>query len=170
MGYSVGRIEVAGPGLWASRSIPKIGWKCEDILDVSPDVELCQMCKVTEVRFVHVMCHDRYPFYLRCGSICAGRIGGDIAAALERERRLALTLALRYRNWLRREWTVSPKGNLTYRTETHVVTVYPHNFYEGCWSCSVAVNGKVHFSKFAYATIDDARIGCLNGVMALLEG
>ncbi len=100
---------------WKNPDIPKHAWKNESIFDLEHDRVICEMCNTTEIRYVHVMKHEKYSKTLEVGCICAGKLEGDEKKAREREKD--------HINWLKRKqnrasklrneenWRVSKQGN-----------------------------------------------------------
>jgi hypothetical protein len=69
-------------GKWLRDDVPHTGWRC---IEVNDHGAVCEMCEVTEVRYVHVMQHERYPLRLDCGCVCAGFMAEDPATEELRE-------------------------------------------------------------------------------------
>ena len=44
-------------GLWRDPAIPKAGWECIAVNDQGEPSDICEMCQVAEIRYVHVMVH-----------------------------------------------------------------------------------------------------------------
>lgn len=146
---------------------PLSDWYCDHIYDVADEdadadnIELftCELCNCPQVRFVHVMRHEKYFEAIEVGCICAGIMEGDILAAKERER-LMKNRAKRKRNFPNRHWKRNWHGNLylTYQDTTVFINRRENNRY------SVYVNGKTaytykgrpldNFDAAAYAAFD----------------
>jgi hypothetical protein len=46
-----------GTGKWSRAGVPHKGWECVDVEDLENDRAICEMCEVTEIRYVHTMVH-----------------------------------------------------------------------------------------------------------------
>lgn len=98
------------------------GWYCIEVYDMADDdgevtaFATCELCRCSQVRYVHVMHHDNYFENVEVGCICAGIMEGDILAAKERER-LLKNRAKRKQNFPSRKWHETKNGNyyLTYK-------------------------------------------------------
>lgn len=98
-------------GKWSEGGVPHTGWSCHDMEDLGPDnTEVCDMCEVTEIRFVHIMGHPDYPDSLRCGCVCAGRMEENKVRARGRERDIQKR-AGRRRRFPSLKWKTSKNGN-----------------------------------------------------------
>jgi len=117
-------------GKWANSGVPKAGWEFAGMVDLGDPSAICEMCEVQEIRYVHYMDHWDYPDTLRCGVICAGRMGGDAAAARARddEMRRQATRAARKGKWLGRNWRESAAGNAFLNTGGFNVVVYERGY------------------------------------------
>lgn len=101
-------------GKWLRDDVPHTGWHC---VEVNNNGGVCEMCEVTNVSYVHVMRHERWPLSLECGCVCAGFMAEDPATERLRELlykwRAALLAArtpaekLRRKHWRR---TAVPPG------------------------------------------------------------
>src|SRR4051794_12220886 len=90
--------------------VPKGGGACVDVTDLEGPYEICAMCEIQQIRFVHTMRHPEYPDELDCGCICAGHMEGDMSAARARETKMRHR-ADRKDRWLDRQWRRSKQGN-----------------------------------------------------------
>jgi hypothetical protein len=78
--------ETTNLGRWSEPGVPHKGWECLDVEDLGEgNTEMCGMCGVAEVRFVHIMRHENLADELRCGIVCAGNMEGDLGRAKARE-------------------------------------------------------------------------------------
>jgi hypothetical protein len=114
--------EGRGCGLWRIAGVPHTGWCCIDMEDMGSPCEVCEMCEVVVIRYVHVMTHEDYPRALRCGCICAGHMETDRAGARKREGALKNRMKRR-ETWLGRSWRTSAKGNMYVRSNGLVAVV-----------------------------------------------
>jgi hypothetical protein len=117
-------------GKWGDGAVPKRGWALVNSFDAleegEGDLQICEMCEIQEIRYVHVMVHPGYaPGQLECGCICAGVMSGDPARVVETEARLR-QLAGRRARWLsRKSWKVSARGNSYINDRELNGVVYP---------------------------------------------
>lgn len=123
---------MTAPGLWGDPGVPKRGWTCVDIKDLSPpgdydysdrNYPTCEMCEVATIRFVHTMRHPDYPRELEVGCVCAGHMEQSLKRAKEREAALKKHAASR-KKWLTRKWRVSQKGNQYIRASGFLAVVF----------------------------------------------
>jgi hypothetical protein len=78
--------KAGGLGKWRQRGIPHKGWECVHVYELDRgDQQTCEMCETAKIHFVHVMRHANYEGELEVGSVCAGHMQEDLAAARERE-------------------------------------------------------------------------------------
>jgi len=151
-------------GRWAEPGVPHIGWRCTDIYDNDGDMQLCEMCQVAEIRYVHVMEHPTFPETLEVGCICAGHMEQDYAAAQDREKRVRRQSSQRAR-WLTRQWRTSRNGNpyLRLRDGFHLV-VFPK--HEGGWSARITRSDTAQSwqARRFYPTEEAAKLGAFNAL------
>lgn len=143
-------------GLWRDPAIPKAGWECIAVNDQGEPSDICEMCQVAEIRYVHVMVHPDHAAMLRVGCICAGRMEGAPEAARARERPMRRRAA-RLDRFLARAWRRSARGNEWTRVRGLHVVVYPRGKR---WS--FAVEGR-HCGQ-AYATTTEAKAAAFAGL------
>lgn len=104
---------------------PLTGWTCEYVYDVADgdddvtELATCELCRCTQVRFIHVMVHPDFYEKIEVGCICAGIMEGDILGAKEREREMK-NRAKRKQHFPNRRWHQARNGNLylTYQGQT----------------------------------------------------
>lgn len=111
-------------GKWSELGVPKFGWSCVDVDDLGEPSQICEMCGVAEVRYIHVMHHPEYPEELLVGCICAEHMEQDYVRPREREKRMR-TLAARRKTWGGRQWRVSGRGNLYLNTDGYNLVIVP---------------------------------------------
>ncbi len=70
-------------GKWSDPGIPRKGWMCGDLEDLSG---VCGMCETQEIRYVHYMQHPRFEGLIGAGCDCASRMSEDYEGAKDRER------------------------------------------------------------------------------------
>jgi hypothetical protein len=158
-------------GKWENPNVPKKGWACIDIYDDVGDngdgededlTFLCQMCEAKLIRYVHVMTHPAYEGELEVGCICAGHMELEPGAAVERERAFK-NRALRRRNWTRRQWRTSRKGNPFIRVNGFVISVFPQR---GGWGGVITDNftGQTLFAKRIYVHENAAKLAAFDAM------
>ena len=146
--------------LWKDPSVPKEGWTCESVVDLNPDeapgdsvqYETCQMCGHEQIRFVHTMTHPQYFGALDTGCICAGHMSGDLDGSKESETRLKRK-ASRRKNWNKRRWRISQRGNEFLNVDNVNITIFPSKSNHQRWRFGVAGD----FSVNSYDSVADAK-------------
>ena len=98
-------------GKWSQQGVPHKGWECVGMEDLGGLDGICEMCETTPIRYVHHMEHPDYGAVLGVGSVCAGNMEEDYAAAQERERK-GQSMAGRRTRWMNGGWRTSANGNL----------------------------------------------------------
>ena len=150
-------------GKWTQPGVPHKGWTCVDIEDLGEPDHICEMCEVTEVRYVHVMEHLDYQT-LRVGCICAGHMEEDLVGARKREEAFKASRVRRAR-WLTREWRVSGSGNEYLNADGFNVVVYP---VKGGFGARVLHRETEwsRFSKRVYPTMERAKLAAFDAMIA----
>jgi hypothetical protein len=158
--------ETGALGKWGDPSVPKRGWICGGIDDLREDRAICEMCEVTEIRFVHYMSHTGYDD-LAVGCICAGHMEQDTAAAKARERHL-VNAARRRARWISRAWRTSGKGNEYLNTDGFNVVVFPK---QGGWSSVIKhiASGETIFAKRNYPSVDGAKLAGFDRMIFMIN-
>jgi hypothetical protein len=116
-----------GRGKWGIKGIPHKDWDCLDVYDLfattdSREYAICEMCEEREIRFIHVMRHDKYPNNLLCGCVCAEHMWGmGMAKRLEKEVRLRSKRRFNFPDLL--SWKISKKGNPHIKKNGYHITV-----------------------------------------------
>ena len=110
-------------GKWSLPGVPHRGWQLVDFEDLGDLVGTCEMCETQSIRYVHYMEHPDYPDGLGVGSVCAGHMEGDYAAARQREQR-ARALPTRQSRWMNAKWRQSQKGNLYINRKGFNIVLY----------------------------------------------
>lgn len=110
-------------GKWAQPGVPKKGWSCIDTSDLEEPSQICEMCEGSEIRYVHYMQHPNYPDVLEVGCICAEHMEQDYVRPKERESKLK-NAASRRKNWHKKTWKISAKGNFYINTDGFNLTVF----------------------------------------------
>lgn len=59
-----------------------------DMIDNKEADFKCELCGCNDVRYIHVMENEDFPYELQVGCICAGIMEDDILAAQERDRKI----------------------------------------------------------------------------------
>ena len=116
-------------GLWREAGVPHKGWRCVDMEDLRADdpeaeLDICDMCRVQEIRYVHQMRHPDYPQQLAVGCVCAEKMEDDYQAPRRREAPLR-SRAARRAKWLKLKWRRSARGNDFIKVDGYRVTVFP---------------------------------------------
>jgi hypothetical protein len=97
-------------GKWSSAGVPHKGWTCIETDDLGSNMQTCEMCETSEIRYAHTMTHPKYRGQLVVGVICAGNMEQDVAGAKERERHVKNRSSRRLR-WPQTKWKTSRNGN-----------------------------------------------------------
>jgi hypothetical protein len=111
---------MSATGKWVDPLTPKRNWQWEDVEDLGEPSDICEMCEVQEIRYVHIMWHQNYPRTLRVGCHCAAHMSGDTDAANTQER-----VARRMRSWLKRKWRRSRSGGTYLRADGRLYILHP---------------------------------------------
>lgn len=124
---------------------PLSGWECDRVIDMAEgsdctQLQTCELCDCSKVRYVHVMQHQNYFEDISVGCICAGIMEGDILAAKDRERKMK-NRAKRKANYLKRNWNKTPNGTQTLRYKNHWLAIEPDRFNQTRYQ--VICDGKV---------------------------
>jgi flagellar biosynthesis GTPase FlhF len=64
-------------GKWRQAGVPHKGWVYAGDVEHNSDGEICQMCEVREIKWVHPVVHADYSEVLRVGCVCAGNLTRD---------------------------------------------------------------------------------------------
>lgn len=162
--------ESTSTGRWADKVTPKRGWTCVDIIDLGDREEICQMCEVMPIRFVHVMAHDDHDD-LRCGCICDGHMSGDLDGARARHND-AVNRAKRAESFVKAyagaKWVETKKGYRA-RVKRWHVQIYQGKF--GGWSSVVRCGrGEPTYARGYVATPEKAADHAMRLVQGLIIG
>ena len=106
--------------LWNDPNVPKKGWVCADVIDLGVPVGECGMCGKEDIRYVHIMRHDRHQS-IGAGCVCAGNMEGDADASKERENALKNKIS-RYSTFVKLDLKISKKGNPYTKYKDTVIT------------------------------------------------
>lgn len=159
--------ENTGSGKWAEKGVPHKGWRCVDIEELEDADQLCEMCEARQIRFVHIMEHDRYPDVLRVGCVCAGHMEQDPVGAQRRETAFKNRRSRRTR-WLSRKWKWSGGGNEYLNTDGFNIVVYAKG---SSWAARVRhrASGYSRTSKRPYSNSDAAKLAAFDAMIDLAE-
>ncbi len=156
---------------WNIPGVPHKGWILMDVIDVreegqseeETDYEVCMMCGNEKIRYVHLLQHPDINEEFRVGCVCAQKMTDDYYNPERREKALR-NRANRKRNWLKRSWKTSAKGNPFLKMDGHKLGVYfdERNENYKCW-----VDDK--FSKKGHPTTQEAKIALFKNVEYLKE-
>lgn len=159
-------------GKWSQKDVPHLGWSCVEEYDAKEetgDLITCEMCEIMDVRFVHVMAHERYPERLHCGCICAGHMSGEKKGAEERDKRMRSRARRRETFHKRKGWKISRQGASYIEIDGfHLVIGRKANgqFQVGAKGPRDA---KHRWGTKRYATLEEAKIGCFDA-LEFVEG
>lgn len=154
-------------GKWRAAGVPQKGWSCVDIEDLGEPNMTCEMCEVTEIRYVHYMEHENYAHTLACGCICAAYMEGSYKRAAARERTMK-NAASRRKNWVKRKWRTSSKGNPVLKTDGFLITVFKKG---NLWSASIkgAGSDEVSFLKRKTVSVEEAKLAVFDAMLLLKQ-
>lgn len=145
-------------GKWTQAGVPHRGWTCTTVDDLGAgESQICEMCEVTEIRYVHIMEHPVYPEPIEAGCICAGHMAGDLTAARQREQ-TAKNRTRRRSRWLSRRWHRSRSGAVYVNTPEGLnVTVF--RTPTGRWKARIVERSsdRCEFSRRSYRPRSSAR-------------
>ena len=107
---------------WDNPNVPHKGWRLIAVEDLGAPDHTCQMCGNEEVRYVHVMEHDRHE-QLEVGCVCAEKMSKDYVTPVEMQTRLADNAKKRHALITSPQWSGTWSGNQKVRRngKTHVV-------------------------------------------------
>jgi hypothetical protein len=153
-------------GKWRLPHVPHRGWSCIDIYDLGEPEQICEMCEVQEIRYVHVLEHPNHT-PLEVGCICAGAMEGSYEAAAARERECRRKSAAK-RRWLGRAWRTSAKGNEFLNAQGFNVVIFERGMR---WGARVEhrQSGEYVFLDKDSPTSDGAKLAALSVVQAMRE-
>ena len=145
--------------LWKRADVPHEGWCCVNLIDLGSPSGTCGMCGHQIIRYVHIMTHPDYPGSVGAGSVCAGRMEGNLDKAEKREREY-INLQNRRKNFVKREWKKSRKGNLFLTLEGVVIIILSDKFLDGHWLYSI----HNEMSK-SFPSLEQAKLAAFDKVM-----
>lgn len=155
-------------GKWKQQGVPHKGWTNTDMEDLGFPHEICEMCEVQEIRYVHIMEHDDFPEPLRVGCICAGNMEEDRQSAKMRENAFK-NFGRRRQNWLKRKsWRQSSGGNPTIKSDGYRITVFRKG--DKIWSGVITelATGKETWARKRYRTESEAKLAAFDGMVWLM--
>ncbi|MGH7093037.1 MAG: hypothetical protein ACREFB_05830 [Stellaceae bacterium] len=156
-------------GKWDKSGVPRKGWTCEGVEDLSAPNAVCEMCETQEIRYVHSMTHPSYPETLRVGCVCAEHMEGDYKAPRERERQLRNRAARRAR-WLGRRWSRARREGCWYlNTDGLHLAIWRST--DGTWTGQIKnpVSGFSVNSRRRYTSEDQMKLAAFDAMLALKE-
>jgi len=151
---------------WKQSGVPHRGWSLLDVIDVredgqreeDTDYETCMMCGNEKIRYVHLVEHPEIDEEFRVGCVCAENMTNDYVNPLKRERELR-NRASRRKNWSKKQWKHSQKGNLYLKVENHLLVIFTDK---------KTAKFKVMIGKtvghMSFDTIELAKIAAFNGI------
>lgn len=144
-------------GKWRQQNVPHKGWRCVswyDVKELDGDLQICEMCEVNEIRFVHVMVHNDYHEELQVGCVCAEHMELEYATTRLRPQardRAMSKRAGRRKRWLDLQaWHQNRKGNWVIVKNGLRATVFYRN---QMWNYVLSDQ----FGPGHYRTSDEAR-------------
>lgn len=152
--------------LWKQSGVPHRGWSLLDVIDVredeqredETDYETCMMCGNEKIRYVHIVEHAEIDEEFRVGCMCAEKMTNDYVNPAKREKDLR-NRANRRKNWSRKNWQLSKKGNLYLKIEGHLLVIYTD---KKTGKYKVMIDETTGVKSFE--TIDQAKVAAFNGV------
>lgn len=156
-----------GRGKWSQSGVPHKGWVCVGEYDTfdelgEGELELCEMCETTQIRFVHLMKNERYHEQLKCGCICAGYMAEDWGAAESRDKQMRSRAGRRDNFPKRKAWRTSAKGTPYIKVEGyHLMVVAKSN---GLFAVGATPPGsqKTIWGPRRYKSVEAAQKGCFD--------
>jgi hypothetical protein len=155
-------------GKWAQEGVPHQGWTCVGCEDNGGEMQICEMCEVAEIRYVHVMTHPDYAGELGAGCVCAANMEQDYTAPRERERKVRNATARRTRFLTSSRWMTAVSGK-SYLTEyDYQIVVFP---VDGGWSGRIMDRStrRAWPARQRYPSEAAARMGAFHGLEYLRE-
>ena len=152
-------------GKWSKAGVPKKGWSCVGIEDLSQPSSQCEMCEDKPIRYVHLMEHSDYPELLGCGCVCAGKMEDSYLGAHKREADVK-NAARRRTRWLARKWKISQSGNHYVKTDGFHIVVFQKS---GSWSGTITRldTEEATLAQRLYPTQDQAKLAAFDGMIWL---
>ncbi len=152
-------------GRWDRKDVPHKGWACVDCYDLCADGEedyaTCEMCGQERIRYVHVMRHETFSEELKVGCVCAEKMTDDYVGHKNREKVLR-NQSGRRKNWLKRNWRISAKGNDFLNVDGYNVSIFPSKNRSGHWSFNIDDN----FSQKTYAEKSQAKLAAFDALQS----
>lgn len=152
-------------GKWCEEGIPHRGWTCVDMDDLEDDRIICQMCEVSEIRYVHTMTHPEHDGSLQVGCVCAEHMEQDYIGPRLRERHL-----LRRRKWLQRRWRSHVAGSIEYlNVDRFHISVWLNR--DSTWGGRITdrcAQREIE-AKRRYPSADAAKLAAFDAMLALKE-
>jgi hypothetical protein len=151
---------------WKQKDIPHKGWTLISVIDVredgqseeETDYENCMMCGKEKIRYVHIVDHPEVYEDYRVGCVCSEHLTDDYVNPKRLEQKLRNRTSKR-KNWIKKEWKRSPKGNYYINFEEHHLIIYKDkktNKYK------VKI-GEIFGNKI-FDTIEKAKVAVFNGI------
>lgn len=125
-------------GYWGDPNVPQTGWVLDQVIDLGSPDDVCEMCQVQEIRYIHFMDHPKYPLRLHVGCICAGNMSGNPNHHLSIESLLRKKAGQKKKWSSLAAWKISRQGNW-YIKKGDVLIVRYQSRYEH-WSFSINGN------------------------------
>ncbi|MDD5129825.1 MAG: hypothetical protein PHS66_02070 [Candidatus Omnitrophica bacterium] len=155
-------------GRWERKDVPHKGWICVDYYDLHANGEVgyatCEMCNNERIRYIHIMRHESYAKELKVGCICAEKMADDYVGPKSREK-LLKNRSIRRKNWLKRNWRQSSRGNDYLNVDGHNVTIFPDKNRAEHWKFKIDDD----FSLKSYVEKNQAKIAAFDALMKKRE-
>lgn len=154
-----------GSGMWSEAGVPHKGWINVGLEDLGAERKICEMCRKTEIRYVHLMQHPQYPILLSVGCVCAGHLESDYIAAEIRERTLKSRDAKRKR-WISLKWKISKKGQFYIKKDGFSVIILDKT---GCFIGMIIhdASGSKFWTR-NFKDVDEAKLLCFDRISSAM--
>ena len=146
-----------------SDTLPRDGWRCEDVRDIGIARFTCEYCGNMHVRYIHYLRHAQAG-RLKVGCVCAGHLEGSVEAAYAREGVFRLAEARKLR-WHEKDWKRSQRGILYANGDGFNVRIFPVPGGFGGIISSLANDWKL-LSQHVHATEAKAKAAALKAMFS----
>ena len=153
-------------GKWSEANVPHKGWSCVNVEDLGSPSETCEMCEITEIRYVHWMTHPNYEETLHVGCVCAEHMEEDYVTPRRREQQLR-NAAQRKKRWLSRHWSSSVKGNSYLNTDGFNITIFEKSSGSFGGKLTNRRTGESILSRRTYSSEDQAKLAAFDAMIFL---
>lgn len=151
---------------WRQSGIPHRGWYLLDVIDIREDgqsedetnYEGCMMCGNERIRYVHIVEHPEIDEEFRVGCVCAEKMTNDYINPGRREIELR-NRASRRKNWHKKKWKLSQKGNWYLKVDEHIIVIFREKISRKYKVMIDKTIGHKLFEEF-----EDAKMAAFNGI------